>query len=318
MMDSKELEDAPCPLCCTKGDELILTGYDLLNNLPGKFTVVKCRACGLMRTSPRPTPEKMGFYYPDNYGPYKGTQVDNNREKENSFKTNILRIAKIIFDTRSTVIPKLRPGRMLEIGCASGSYLHYMAKNGWQVEGIEFSPIPAQSARDLGYAVETGALEKIIKPENRYDLIVGWMVLEHLHQPVESLRKMAKWACSNAMLVISVPNIGSFESRIFGRNWYALQVPTHLFHYDTESIVKTLRAGGWEVVRIHHHRSVSNLIASTGYWLNERGFSNLGKKLVMFPETGGHLALLILFPLALILSWFGQTGRMTVWAKRSC
>ena len=69
------LENVTCPLGCSKSDEVILTGCDLLHDLPGEFTVVKCRTCGLMRTNPRPTSDTIGFYYPDNYGPYLGTQV---------------------------------------------------------------------------------------------------------------------------------------------------------------------------------------------------------------------------------------------------
>lgn len=315
---SVQLESAACPMGCATQDEPVVSGHDLLHGLPGEFTVVRCVACGLQRTSPRPTPETIGLYYPDDYGPYQGTRVANGRGEGRGLKSRLLGFAKRIFDTKAQALPNMRPGRMLEIGCASGSFLHQMAQRGWQVEGIEYAETAAQSARALGYAVDTGALETVAKPVDSYDLIVGWMVLEHLHQPVESLRKLASWARRDGLLVVSVPNVGSAESQIFGPRWYALQLPTHLFHYDTQTISTVLLAGGWRVVRIHHHRTVVNLVASAGYWLRDHGLVRAGRVLIAFPERGGRMGALLTFPLALVLAWFGQTGRMTIWAKRAC
>ena len=69
------LEAVPCPLGCAPDDEIVVRGHDRLHELPGEFTVVRCRGCGLLRTTPRPTPEAMGFYYPAEYGPYLSTRV---------------------------------------------------------------------------------------------------------------------------------------------------------------------------------------------------------------------------------------------------
>lgn len=318
MPPSVRLESVACPLGCASADVPVVRGHDLLHDLPGEFTVLRCVACGLQRTSPRPTPETIGVYYPADYGPYMGTRVENGGADGRGLKSTLLGFAKRIFDTKAQALPRMTPGRMLEIGCASGSFLHRMAQCGWQVEGIEYAETAAKSARALGYAVETGALETIEKPADSYNLIVGWMVLEHLHQPVESLRKLASWARRDAMLVVSVPNAGSAESRIFGSCWYALQLPTHLFHYDTSTITKVMQAGGWHVMRTIHHRSLANLVASTGYWLRDHGLARLGQRFIRFSETGGRLGALLTFPLALPLAWFGQTGRMTVWARRAC
>jgi hypothetical protein len=58
-----------CPLGCPPDDEPVLQAIDELHGLPGRFSVVRCRSCKLMRTSPRPTLESIGQYYPDPYGP---------------------------------------------------------------------------------------------------------------------------------------------------------------------------------------------------------------------------------------------------------
>jgi 2-polyprenyl-3-methyl-5-hydroxy-6-metoxy-1,4-benzoquinol methylase len=317
MVPIARLELTSCPLGCPAGDEIDISGSDLLHGLPGRFTVLRCKTCGLRRTSPRPTPQDISIYYPDDYGPYKSTRVVTART-DNALNLWLAKILKHIFDTKSQILPRISPGRLLEIGCASGSYLHRMARVGWQVEGIEFSLKAAEAARALGYKVDTAALEGIEKPANSYDLIVGWMVLEHLHEPIECLRKLASWAKPNASLVISVPNIGSAEARVFGSYWYALQLPTHLYHYDTATIVKVMEDGGWVVTRIHHHRVLTNLIVSMGYWLRSRGCSSIAHALIELPVKYSRAVSVLLFPLAFILAYVGQTGRMTVWAKRAC
>ena len=307
------LQNISCPLGHRNSDEVILTGRDLLHDLPGEFTIVKCRACELMRTNPRPTPGTIGFYYPDNYGPYLGTQV-RQTESVSIIKKLLRPLVRRIINSNSTKLPPQAPGRMLEIGCASGSFLHQMAGQGWQVQGIEFSEKAAQAAVKLGYCVHSGALETAPKPEKPFDLIVGWMVLEHLHDPIDSLRKLKEWSQPDAWLALSVPNAASLEFKLFKEHWYALQLPTHLHHFTPESLAKVLNAGGWTLKKVYHQRTLSNLIASTGYVLQNRGYEKLGRRFIEFPEKGGKWTHLV-YPLAWLFSIFGQTGRMTIWAR---
>src|SRR5574340_1228707 len=225
MMNSIQLESVPCPLHCSENDEIVLVGRDRLHCLPGEFTIVKCRTCGLMRTNPRPTSGSIGFYYPDNYGPYIGTRVAHSQSHRFSGIKSFLRpLIKWVFNSKTDSLPPLPPGRLLEIGCASGSFLHKMAACGWQVEGIEFSEKAAQAASQLGYKVHAGSLESAPAPEQPFNLIVGWMVLEHLHDPIGCLKKLHEWASPGAWLVLSVPNAASLEFRIFKDKWYALQL----------------------------------------------------------------------------------------------
>lgn len=313
MSGSPQLEDVSCPLGCPRDNEIVITGRDLLHDLPGEFTVVKCRACGLMRTTPRPTPETIGFYYPDDYGPYLGTQVWQ-VEHTSRIRALLKPLVKRVFNFNTQRLPSLAPGRMLEVGCASGAFLHRMASQGWQVQGIEPSEKAAQAAAQLGYRVHAGPLETAPPPDEPFDLIVGWMVLEHLHDPIGGLQKLREWAKPGAWLVLSIPNAKSLEFRLFKEKWYALQVPTHLHHFTPETIRQVLQASGWALKKVDHQRVLSNLIASTGYVLRDKGYARLGQKFIEFPGRAG-IWNYALYPLAWIFSVFGQTGRMTVWAR---
>jgi 2-polyprenyl-3-methyl-5-hydroxy-6-metoxy-1,4-benzoquinol methylase len=314
-LDSVILEFSPCPLHKNGTDEIVVVASDRLQDLPGEFNIVRCRQCGLMRTSPRPSQNTIGFYYPADYGPYKSTIAAPDYSND-GWTSHFVRLGKVLFDAKATALPNLPKGRMLEIGCASGSFLHLMAQRGWDVEGIEFSPDASETARGLGYKVATGALETIDKPDDHFDLVVGWMVTEHLHDPIASLKKLARWTRKDGMLAISVPNAGSIEFRLFGERWYGLHLPNHLYHFDPKTIRSLLDASGWRVTRIQHHRTIANIVASLGFWLTDHGVTKIGRAFSNFPERGGRLGAMLLFPFAFVLALFGQTGRMTVWAQR--
>ena len=309
------LESRPCPLGCPGPDEPVLKGHDRLLGLAGEYMVVRCTTCGLMRTNPRPTQESIGYYYPDNYSPYKSIAI-----REGNFPSSIFGHLKTsvqgLIRFNSTRIPNLDPGRMLEIGCASGAFLEKMARKGWYVEGIELSRKASERARAFGHKIINAAVEDAPDPLQLYDLIVGWMVLEHLHDPVGVLKKLRRWVKADGWFVFSVPNADSFEFKLFRERWYALHLPNHLYHYTPNTLEKVLNKGGWEMVRVFHQRTSANLIGSIGYWLaNRNRLKLLAEKMKDYPEKARVLSYL-LFPVSFILALFGQTGRMTVWARR--
>ncbi len=196
------MEDRSCPMGCAPNDEIVMTSFDRLNGLPGRFTMVRCKTCGLMRTNPRPDAASIGYYYPDDYSPYVDTRVDALDESSDS-RTLRHRIRDAV-PALSQVIPPMTAGQMLEIGCASGAFLHKMALRGWAVEGIEPNRAAAEAASRLGYPVHNGTIESAPEPAHPYDLIVGWMVLEHLHEPVDALCKLHRWTRPGGWLAISV------------------------------------------------------------------------------------------------------------------
>jgi hypothetical protein len=120
---------------------------------------------------------------------------------------------------------------------------------------------------------------------------------------------------STGLLAFSVPNAASIDFRLFGGAGYTLHLPAHLFHFTPTTVGRMLHVAGWEVDRILHQRSAAGLIGSVGNLIHDRyPQSKIGTGLQRFPVTHGRLHGLI-FPAAYLLSLFGQTGRMTVWAR---
>ena len=309
------LEDCSCPMGCANAqDFFVLSGRDRLHRLPGEFKVVRCSVCGLMRTNPRPTPETIGYYYPPGYSPHQQRSTDTSL----SFRDRIA--ARVHTLMNAWRIPKISPGRLLEFGCGSGSYLRWMARQGWDVAGVEASPVAAETVRALGFPVHAGTVETLPPVSIPYDLNVGWMALEHLHRPIEALQRLASGTRDNGWLAVSVPNAASREFKWFGDSWYALELPRHLYHFTPQTITELLGKGGWRVQEILHQRSVDNFVASCGYQLERSGarWAGLAKQLIDFPTNVPlhFLTYPLLFPVATVLAAFGETGRMTIWAQK--
>lgn len=311
-----DLERVSCPLGCAGGDELVLIGRDRLHDLPGEFRVVRCRECGLMRTDPRPTLEGIGFYYPSDYRPYLTTRVGAATPAVRTDAVGSLRRAvRRMLHPVSNEMPDLPPGRMLELGCGSGAFMHGMAQKGWVVEGIEPSPAAGSEARALGYPVHIGPLETAPDPAAPYDLIVGWMVLEHLHEPVAALEKLRRWSTSGAWLVASVPDAGAWELRLFGDAWYALHLPGHLFHYTPATLGRVLERAGWRLERVFWQDNPNNLLLSARYRALERGWDRAAQTLQGM--ANGERLHRTRSLLGKLLGRLRSSGRITIWARRS-
>lgn len=311
-----ELERVPCPLGCRGDDEVILTGRDRLHDLPGEFRVVRCRGCGLLRTNPRPTLATIDFYYPPDYQPYLTTRVraGSPSPTQPDGRGWVKRLARRILRPINHELPACRPGRLLEIGCGSGAFLELMARQGWEVEGIEPSPDAGGAAQALGYPVHVGPLETAPDPARPYDLIVGWMVLEHLHAPVAALEKLARWSSAGTWLVASVPDAGAWELKIFRDAWYALHLPGHLFHYTPRTLSRVLGRAGWRLERVFWHDNPNNLLLSARYRCLERGWTAAARMLRDIADDRRFARARLV--LGKLLGATRSSGRMTVWARR--
>lgn len=304
-----ELEEAPCPLGCPGEGSRVTTGRDRELSLPGEYRVVRCQGCGLLRTNPRPTLATMGYYYPAAYAPY-----DLARATPTSLRrTRRQRLARRLVTYHDHALPEMKPGRLLELGCASGQFLRTMVDAGWEARGIEPSPEAARLARVRGLEVVTSQVELAPEPDGSFDLITAWMVLEHLHDPRAVLTRLRRWIRPSGLLAFSVPNAASLERRAFGPNWYALQLPRHLYHFSPETLTALLAITGWRVDRVMHQRVLTNLVGSAALALEGTRCRNIGRRLSAVSHSPRFNK--AAYPVATTLAAIGQTGRMTVWAR---
>lgn len=302
------LESKECPIGCVGIDIPVLNGVDRLHQIPGRFSVVKCSNCRLMRTNPRPTAETIGAYYPADYGPYQ--------DKQNSIRSQPSTLKKMILKAlgfASRNVPNITPGSLIEIGCSHGEYLLHMIQQGWDVQGIEFSEDVTQQALKKGLRVQSGTVETADSPSSKVDIIAAWMVLEHLHDPILALRRMRTWINPEGYLVGSVPDAGSLERRIFGRYWFGLQLPTHLYHFTPSTLERMMSNAGWKIEKIFWQRNCNNFLWSLEYLAVDKSFETLAKvaRWIRVSSSAGKFRIV----LSALLGLFRQSGRIEFWAR---
>lgn len=300
------LEEVNCAYCGNFNEEPFLQSTDRITYLPGFFTIVKCSNCSLQYLSPRPNSESIGYYYPESYSPYKKASKSFTIKKEGLFDR---------FKPAFKKIPSIKTGRLLEAGAASGEYLIKMKEMGWQVQGIEFSDYAASNARDLGLDVQTGRIEDSSFSKDYFDLIVGWMVIEHLHDPNSFFKAAKSYIKQDGYLVFSIPDCDSISRKIFRQYCYDLHLPAHLYHYNSNTITKMLQKNGWNVEKIIWQNNAMTFLNSLKTWAYEKNHKLLYKLTNLIISS--PLFIPIKYLLHYSLGITKQSGRMIVWAKRS-
>jgi len=155
-----------------------------------------------------------------------------------------------------------RKGRLLDIGSGRGEVLKAASAQGWDVLGLEPSPTFAKAARAHapGVEIREDELNRANLPAERFDVVILQAVLEHLHNPIDVIREVARVLAPGGVFYADVPNevslyakLGNAYQRIRGRDWVVNLSPTfspfHVFGYSVRSLRALYRRHGLEPVR---------------------------------------------------------------------
>jgi 2-polyprenyl-3-methyl-5-hydroxy-6-metoxy-1,4-benzoquinol methylase len=154
------------------------------------------------------------------------------------------------FDTFTGYFHFPGPGaRVLDIGCGNGSFLWQMRSLGWEVCGVEPDSQSAAHARAAQLDVRDGWLPQQTLPEAHFDGIYLSHVIEHLPEPMDTLRRGWKLLKPGGQITVTTPNLASRGHAIFGADWFALMPPTHLVLFTEKSLRWALETVGFMVAR---------------------------------------------------------------------
>ncbi|MFH1591766.1 MAG: class I SAM-dependent methyltransferase, partial [Candidatus Woesearchaeota archaeon] len=238
------MEYVKCNLCNSKDYRQLFSAGDSNLTKQGMFSVVRCRDCGLVYMNPRLTKESMAQFYPATY--YKL------EKSESSYLSSILKdkcnIKEMIRSCHK--IERLKEkGKILDVGCGRGDFLNYMRARGWETYGVESTEIAARHCREVqGLNVFYGELLEANFHANHFDVVRLGHVLEHVQNPREILQEINRILKPEGLLVISVPNIDSYEAKIFRENWYMLDLPRHLYHFSLKTLKDILEKTKFQII----------------------------------------------------------------------
>ena len=124
-----------------------------------------------------------------------------------------------------------------------------MRSAGWDVEGLEADPVAVTAARSSGLDVALGTLENGPHRPASFDAITLSHVVEHLHDPVSSLRACSRLLRRDGVLWLATPNLDSPGHRRFGENWFGLDPPRHLVLFGVAAIDHALTQAGFMALK---------------------------------------------------------------------
>lgn len=135
---------------------------------------------------------------------------------------------------------------VLDIGCGRALLLQEFDKLGAACLGIERGEFPGTPLQKID--IYTGVLHDSELVNRRFDVIILWHVLEHITELGTLLEELPRHLNPGGILVISVPNFGSWQSRFFKRHWFHLDIPRHVTHFEKKWLEKALASLGLEIV----------------------------------------------------------------------
>jgi len=246
------------------------------------FLICRCPCCGWVQTDPLPEPAELGRFYPADYEafhvvPYSpflpATEPVGRWARLKLFlKREVLRTHYGYAGGRRSprdgawalVLDPLRAffqvpppytalrQRLLDIGCGAGRYLAFARNLGWEVVGVERDVQAAQNAAQYsGGDVKAGRFEEMEFEAGSFDAVSLWHVLEHVYDPLDTLKRIRPLLSEEGALIIGVPNMDCLQRRLFGKAWWYWEVPRHFWHFTPKTLTALLERAGYQIFRLY-------------------------------------------------------------------
>lgn len=225
------VELASCVVC--DGEIRPFTQYrHYVRMQPWDLSYQRCRRCGLVQMSPRPTAESMEDFYREGYrGQYHGQEVP----EGDNLTTQSGRARHLASLVGRDVVSHL------DVGASSGTLLVEVGAS--RQVAIEPGDVHRQAARERGLEAHATLDElRETRPEP-FGLISMSHVLEHTHDPVAVLTDLRDLLSDDGLLLLEVPNL-------YGSRCYEI---AHLLAFTAPTLHTMLGVSGFRpvVTKLH-------------------------------------------------------------------
>ncbi len=285
-----------CPACDASEMRTHLQAKDYTVS-KNTFNIVRCAACDLLFTNPRPEAEQAGYFYQsENYISHSNTQK--------GFINKLYHaVRKITLKQKTNLIQGEQKGtkNLLDIGCGNGHFLHACQQDGWNTFGMELDPETAARAAALtGQSIFPNL--QAIPEEPQFELISLWHVLEHVYEIDAYFEFFKKRINPGGKLLLALPNSKSFDADYFKEFWAAYDVPRHIYHFNPETIQSIAKKHGFKLAKQHGQIFDSFYIAllSHEYKTGSKKliasfFVGLWSNLIAYFKTGNYSSNIYIF-----------------------
>lgn len=293
-----------CVACGGRGLSLYTGLSDRVCSVPGKWSISRCAdpACGLLWMDPMPMDHEILKLYPEDYytklnsQPQGSSRIPAALRRAYRYVTRCYLNTRYGYETRTKAwqsalgrllylhparraivdvdymyLPATPNGRLLDVGCGNGDVVATLNANGWRAEGVDVDPAAVELARRRGLSVKVGSLQEQGYPEASFDAVIHRHVIEHVPDPLALLAECQRILKPGGLLVSITPNALSWGHRRFGRSWFPLEPPRHLYVFTVPALINIARHAGFDQLRVHTSLRMVNelfrasrMIASTG------------------------------------------------------
>lgn len=217
-------EKAKINICeiCGELNRSNLIGIPLPENKTTKFIYNYYQCCRYYKRFKIPSKNKIKSLYKENYF-------------RNMYRTaGVLKRKFYGYLKASTFSQYITAKDVLEIGASTGEFLDvcrdYEPKT---ITGIEISKDASKKAfLKYGLIFQTSNIENIFS-KKKYDTIFMFHVIEHVTDPIATIKKCMSMLKRNGVLIMETPNIDSFEYSIYKKNWQSWSPKEHTFLFST-------------------------------------------------------------------------------------
>ena len=243
-MKHDEKMNNKCPWCGSEKAQINLWLRDEFLTKED-FHICECLNCGLLYTMPRPDKDKIGAYY-------KSNEYYSHQENKKGFIPKVYeRVKSVNLKHKYKLATNgLQPGKLLDIGCGVGDFLHTSEMHGWECIGVE----PSEDAKTIaqkrmkGMIITSEELESF--SDGAFDVITMWHVLEHVDDLKWQVAQLQRLVKPSGRVVIAVPNYKSYDGQYYKEHWAAYDVPRHLNHFNRITLSKIFKTSGLELVKM--------------------------------------------------------------------
>ncbi len=303
-----------CFNCGSTQFQTLYLGKDRMFGFPGEFEINKCTFCGQISTHPALSSTQIEEYYPDQYLLFT-TAIE---DEKNWFK-RLDREHGVNLRCRAVISNSIieNRGRILDIGCATGVFLHGMQKLGWDSFGIEPSVRASEYAMSrFNLNIYTGYLEENQYEDSYFDAITLWDVFEHLPSPIETLRTINKILKPGGLLLITTPNIDSWSSLLFKKYWAGWECPRHYHVYSPVLLNDLFKKTGFVQSKLRSFTgNFGSSLLSFQFYLNDRNISTRSRQKI-FNFFGSVPFRALTYPYFKLVQISKKGSSMTVFAHK--
>ena len=198
------------------------------------FEIFKCHNCGSLYTG-------------------KLDETVENFDYSHYYDESNLTIPDFIHGILSEVVSAFEPyrqnGRLLDVGCGAGITLDMARDLNWQAEGVEVSRPSVDALEARGFKVFHGTLHEAAYPDDHFDVVTATEVIEHVDNPGEVLREIARILRPNGLLWLTTPHANGLSAKAMGAKWSVVCPPEHLHLFSVQGLRDLLNEAGFKNCR---------------------------------------------------------------------